>query len=162
MNGLDLKDKVTEWLGLAKNELIKNYHGFGLKASGKWENDLESYIEENKNGIKFGIKGAYYTYWMENGRGPTSEGKRGRLYGIILNWVKQKGISTSKLSQKSFAWVVAQKIDREGIKVPNRFNPGGLVETSISNTLIEKLKTEISVVYQQRLKSDVILILKGK
>jgi hypothetical protein len=164
MDAFNLKDKVNEWLQEAKTKLSDNYKLYGLKASGKWEGELETYIEENQTGIKAGIKGSYYTYWMENGRGPNIDQSPKGLRAwvgwagstFLKKWCENKGLPGS------LSYAVAYKIARQGIKVPNNHNPGGLVENSINETLIKKLQENISVVFQQKLKSDVILALKNK
>jgi hypothetical protein len=164
MDTFDLKDKVNEWLSEAKTKLVDNYKLYGLKASGKWESELSANVVETQSGIKATIEGAYYTYWMENGRGPNIDQSPKGLRAwvgwagstFLKTWCENKGLPGS------LSYAVAYKIALHGIKVPNNHNPGGLVENSINETLIKKLQENISVVFQQKLKSDVILVLKNK
>lgn len=146
--------QLSDFLDELISELKTNYNQLGLKASGRWEKELEQKVEVTSAGYKGSILGMDYTYWLENGRGKTSEGKKGRLYGLILKWVEQKGIQVE--NKKSFAYLVARKIDREGIKVPNQFNAGGLVSNVITDQKILGFTKRLSTYFLESARSEVL------
>lgn len=77
-----------------------------------------------------------------------------RLYGIILRWVEQKGIQVE--NKKSFAYLVARKIDRDGVKVPNQFNSGGLVSNVITDEKILGFTKRLTTYFLESARSEVI------
>ncbi|MCX8016249.1 MAG: hypothetical protein N2692_03075, partial [Patescibacteria group bacterium] len=105
-----MKETLENWLNGLIVKLKQKYNQMGLKASGRWERGLNGQIEEKENGgYTITLEGEKYTGILVYGRRPTSPNKRGRLYGVILNWVEQKGIRVD--NKKRFAYFVAKKID---------------------------------------------------
>lgn len=151
-----MKEAIEKWLNEINVDLVKNYNTLGLKASGNWERQLESKVVESSKGFNAIILGAKYTGAMQYGRKATSEAKKGRLYNIILKWIDDKGLSIPENRKKSFAYLVARKIDREGIKVPNKFNKGTLLTDVITDQKISSLGKRLLLVYVDNVKSDVI------
>ena len=101
--------------------------------------------------------GAPYTGIMETGRKPNEKQDKGSIKAwvgwagntFIKDWVNRKGLSINPFA-------IAYKIAREGIKVPNHYNPGNLISDVITNERIEKLSNSISNIIVTNLKSDVI------
>ncbi len=152
------KEKIYKKYLLQIIEKIKqNYHSMGLMASGEFEKQLEILIEDNK----LSILGAKHTFFMENGR------RAGRFppRKAIEDWIKvKKGLPTEFYEKpKQFAFIIARKIAKEGIKVPNENNKGRVASEIIDNFLakdLEKMLKELGVAIVERLKSDLIQVLK--
>lgn len=109
-------------------QIAQNLKRAGKQVTGKTIRSLNSKTKKTSTGYELTIFGAKWILTLEPpGRRPTSTGKRGRLYGLILDWVKARGFSFPKKSQKTTAFLISRKIDREGIKVPNSRTPAGLL-----------------------------------
>lgn len=163
------EDKINEFATGLINDLRTNYKDIGLPASGKWGRSLEQELQlskfeiekKNKNGFSLIIKGQSYTQYLENGRLRNSNqdkesirkwvGWAGNTF--LKQWVADKGLSINPFA-------VAYKIARLGIKVPNKFNRGGLVADVITleriNSLLKILGSEVKV----NAKSEIIKSLK--
>jgi hypothetical protein len=122
-------------------DLIRNYNDLGLKASGKYAEDLESFVTETEGGnIKAGIMGAAHSIYMETGRDPNKKQSKGMqyfLYQIIIEWMQDKGITDIN------PWMTAGKIMREGIKVPNQYNPGGVISDVINDKWLDEFQAKV-------------------
>jgi uncharacterized protein with GYD domain len=149
-----MKAIVQTWLDDKTKAIAVNYHAMGLAASGKFEKELENKIIETSTGLNAKILGVDYSYQLQNGRGATSEGKKGRLYNVILKWVEQKGIQVE--NKKSFAYLVARKIDKQGIKVPNQYNAGGLISKVINQEAIDDLSRQLMAYQIADIQSQVL------
>ena len=141
-----MKEILEKYGKIGIAELVKNYDKLGLRASGNFEKKLEYEVTESK--LK--ITGASYSYFMEKGRGVTSPNKRGKLYGIILQWIEDKKLKVWEgKTKKSMAFLISRKIDEKGIKVPNPYNAGGLITDVFNrnyfNNLSKELNREISI-----------------
>jgi hypothetical protein len=150
------KEIIDNWLNEIQTDLIKNYDRLGLRASGNWANKLEQFQNQDGNLIKLGILGEKYTGAIEFGRLPTKMGSiPGKLKGIIRKWIDVKGITPRDgISKDSLAFLITRKIHREGWKVPNRFNAGGLVSDVITKSRISELMKKLSLYYIEEIKTD--------
>ncbi len=137
-----------------KQNLIKKYYELGLKAAGKYEQELQHEIKNNK--LK--ITGAYHSWFMEHGRKPSQKFPPRK---DIEDWiqVKQGLPSIFKEKKKQFAFLIARKIAKEGIKVPNQYNAGQVISEVVNeflgNTVYEMLK-DFSFVYVHKIQSDIL------
>ena len=105
----DARKVVSEELESLRQRIIENHLRAGQKASGRTIASL--HVEtDNDGGILFGRK-AFGT--LETGRrgGKVPKG----FYHIIYQWMQDKGIQVER--PKSFAYLVARKIAREGTKL---------------------------------------------
>jgi hypothetical protein len=153
-----IQDILNTWLASVQTDLIKNYDRLGLRASGRWANSLEPFTEITDKGIRTGILGQEYTGALENGRRPTT-GNAGTptLREEIRIWIDQKGITPKDdISKDSLAFLIARKIHREGIKVPNKYNAGGLVSDVVTRARIKELSDQLSLFYIESFSSNVI------
>lgn len=142
------------WLSELKVDLIAEYNKLGLKASGKYEKDLEGTIEGNK----ITMWGAFHSQFMELGR------RAGKMAPVaaILQWIEDKRIRTpASMTQRAFAFIIARKIGREGIKVPNKFNEGGVLSKVITEARIMGLITSIKFVEVDTITSDILNLIKA-
>lgn len=156
---ITIRDIVTEWMGDTKEELIRSYDRQGLRASGSYARSLEEVIIERPNGFNLKMKAANHAYWMENGRRPNavkSPEAAKRLYPIITQWVEDKRLGFDK--GRIFA--ICLKIVYEGIKVPNKHNPGGVVSDVITRKRMDELTNKIGRNILADFQSTVIKTLK--
>lgn len=111
--------------GLAE-QVQKSQLAKGLLASGKSAKSLRV-ITLSGNGSTSGqILGVGYWQFQQNGRGPGKFPKPSKLFvEIIRQWLAVKGLNYSP-------YAVAFKINRDGIKVPNKYNPGGVLSEPLS------------------------------
>lgn len=156
---------INNWLEDSRTDLIENYKRLGLKASGKWAESLESFIEQNGKQKTIGISGQHYTFYIQNYRGKNkkqsdedvrkwvgwaaSEGLESKGGSFISNWVKDKGLIINPFA-------VAYKIARKGWVVPNRFNAGGLVSDVITKDRISQLNVDLTQNAITEFKSTII------
>ncbi len=155
---------VNKWLDKTKTDLIKNYSKLGLKASGQWPKGLDGFIKHNTSNIKVGMFGYRYTGALENGRKKTrSTAAKGNptLVEIIRKWIDDKGLTPKKGSTKDkMASGIAYNIHKNGIKVPNKHNKGGLVTDVVTKARLETLVKDIGNATIKDFKSKIIKELK--
>jgi hypothetical protein len=150
---------IEDWLASIKADLIANYKRLGLKASGAFEQSLESYLVETQAGIRFGIKGAYHSYFMEKGRKPTAKFNPGNptLREVIRKWIDDKGITPDDgITKDSLAFLIARKIHEKGITVPNKYNLGGVISDIINEKSIKELSDQLIIFYVKQFKSNIL------
>jgi hypothetical protein len=158
---LMLETIVKDWLKETQTALIENYDRLGLRASGAWAESVESNYSVTASRVNAIIQANKYAYWLEHGRGETAPEKRGKLGGIILQWIEDKGITPEEgTTKESLAFLIARKIDNEGIKVPNKYNKGGLVSDIITDARINKLSQGVLGVAAAFISSNILKALK--
>jgi hypothetical protein len=153
---MSVQTRIEAALVDLQRDLVLNYDKLGLRASGKWANELENFYNETGTGYRFGILGAQYTDVLQNGRRKNTKQTKESLRAwvgwagstFLKDWVEQKGIQVSPFA-------VAWKIAREGVKVPNAFNSGGLVSDVINDEAIEKFAEIIRFSIIESVSSDV-------
>lgn len=138
-------------------KLIAKYDELGLRASGKYADELEAVVSPNK----LIMYGSNHSAFMELGR---NSGKFPPV-GVILDWIETKqGLpSIFREKKKQFAFLIARKIAREGIKVPNEYNKGKVISAVVDEFLandIDEMLTELGDVFLARIKVDVLQIFK--
>lgn len=153
---------VAELINLEMEEtvrqLIVQYNILGLKASGTYQESLETYFEEKGINIRAGILGADYVFYMEEGRAKNKRQDRGMIAFIwlkLLDWMKVKGIEDIN------PWMAARKIVREGIEVPNTHNAGGVISGVITEQWIDDLQAKILNVQNETYMDAVLSDLKS-
>lgn len=156
-----IKEIVDNWLAGIERDLILNYDRLGLRSSGNWAESLEQFTDLSGNYLKIGIKGSDYTYYLENGRGPNtnSDPEALRVWvgwagsTFLKDWAESKGIDASP-------YAVAWKIAREGWRVPNQHNTGGLVSDVVTKGKMIDLARDITEGIIKEFKSGVIKTLR--
>lgn len=152
---MTIKETIQKFLdSKLKIDLLESYEKNNRKASGNWGRTLTEYITETESKINFGIKGEYYTYWMQNGRNPNSDQSTEGLLRFarwagstfIKQWVIDKGISASPFA-------VAYSIAKKGYKAKpllNFINEQYFEELTkqLVNYNIEKLQSNIIKTYK--------------
>ena len=158
-------DKINEELERVKKDLIKSYDEKGLRASGRFAKELESFSRETKDGYSFGILGVDYSGALQGGRiknrNQSPEGLKAFVgwagSTFLKQWVKDKGLTISPFA-------VAWKIAREGVRVPNQYNKGGVLSDVLNAKTIEPFMEIIKFAHVEELRSDIknILATSGK
>lgn len=124
---------MQDGMGSLSNDVAASQQSRGLRASGKSADSLMPTTEVFEARVVGQLWGDKSWYFQQNGRGPNKSGKPNwALVQAIEAWVKVKGISISP-------WAIATKIAREGIKVPNRFNPGGVLSEPLNPERVKGL-----------------------
>lgn len=131
---------VERELTKIKIELIDKYDSLGMRASGKWAENLEIEIISDGNTIKARILGLDYTRQLVFGRAP------GSFPPIveIENWIDNKGI-VSDIPTEQLAFLIARKIKNFGTKW---YQQGGteLVADVVTDARVEVLLAAVSEV----------------
>jgi len=146
---------LNKWAEEQRNELVQKYHSLGLKASGKFEKELSQ--KSIPNGVQ--IWSASHTEFMQYGREKNQSQdpvKMKKWVGwagstFLKKWVSDKGLDISPFA-------VAWKIAREGIKVPNKYNAGTLLDNLMDSRVIDELKNELGFAQMKEIKSEIIRI----
>ena len=142
-------------------DLIKNYDNLGLRASGEYANSLEGSVNSNPDGYELLIEGSDYAYFMENGRQPTKKKGKGDLKAIIRQWIDDKKIVPNGISKDDLAFLITRKIHQQGIKVPNKYNKGGVISDVIEGkggfvSVQDRLQKRFNNIYISSISSDIL------
>lgn len=128
---------LNDEFGKLQQDLIDKHSSLGMRASGKWANELVFETTEHSATLW----GAAYTEQLINGRAP------GRFPPIkdIEQWIIAKGITplNNKMSISSLAFLIARKIAREGTKY---FKQGGtdLVSAIITPERVQQILDKVT------------------
>ncbi len=118
------------------NDLVANYIRMGLKAFGTFERETKSIVSDRR----LIIEAPYHARIMQDGREPG----KAPPPEAILKWVRLgKIVKRGKISDESLAYLIGRKIAREGIKVPNKYNIGGVISDILTDGRIEELTEEL-------------------
>lgn len=153
MERVDFKEIIQTWLNGRRDAMRQEYNSSGRKASGYFGEhiDVEMYDEGGR------IKTPLYVGALVFGRKPTSGGGGGRsLYSMILDWVKVKGITPDnpKMTDNTLAYLISRKIHKQGIKVPNQYNDGKLIDNTFTTESVQDLKSELIKIGQKVVTND--------
>lgn len=123
----DAKKVVSEELESLRQRIIANHLKAGQKASGRTIASLRVDADED-GGTLYGRK-AFGT--LETGRrgGKVPKG----FYRIIYQWMQDKGIQVER--PKSFSYLVARKIAREGTKLYRQGGRDDIYSNEIPKTI---------------------------
>lgn len=141
-----------KYLEKLRLKLIAKYDELGLRASSKYERELE----EEVKGDKLIMWGAFHAQFMENGR----ESGKFPPRKAIEDWIETKsGLPSEFKERKSqFAFLIARKIAKEGVKVPNHYNKGQVVSSVVNDFLandIAEMLQELGDIYMAQMIVDV-------
>ena len=121
-------------VNLLISDLKAKHEALGMKASGRWLNELEAIFEINENSFIGKIVGAKYTKQLTQGREPGSFPP----VQAIKDWIMDKPITPrDNISIDSLAFLIGRKIQEVGT---NYFQQGG---TDLIDSIItpERLKS---------------------
>ena len=112
----------------------------GLDASGDTSRSIDYTVEETLTKSTLKITSNRSIGALQFGRRP---GRRPPLE-TILRWIDTKPITPEgNISKKSLAFLIQRKIGRDGIKVPNVHNVGGVLSDVINDQRIDQIFTEV-------------------
>lgn len=154
----ELSELIEAEFDQTQKDLVRQHISLGLKASGSYERSLESLVTEQSDNIHAVIKGAHYVRYMEEGRRPNKRQDRGMIafiYVKLLEWMKVKGVTDIN------PWMAARKIVKEGIKVPNKYNKGGVISGVINEQWIDDLNEKIFAVQNDSVMDAIVSDLKS-
>ncbi len=105
---------LKEELEDLKQDLIDNHLKLGMKASGKWINELATEVVEVGSKLIGSVTGAHYTTQLVRGCRP---GKMPPI-ATIERWINQKGIRAinRKMKARQLAFAIAKKIAQVGTR----------------------------------------------
>lgn len=161
---MSLIQAVDKWNKERQAALIQSYEKEGLRASGRWAASLEGSTKQEGTKVKSVILGEAYTGALVGGRKPTSptgpyQQSQFTLREAIAIWIRQKGITPyDNISKDSLAFLIARKIHREGIKVPNQHNSGNLINNAFTANDIADLE---KIIIKELAESMTIEVLKA-
>lgn len=147
---------VQNWLNEQVTQLKANVDK-NFKATGKTRDSIRGFIE----GDSAIIEGSSILQFGEYGRGPTRNGsKPGVLRDLIRQWIDVKGIQPKGgISKDTLAFLITRKINRDGIKVPNRYNAGDIISSVINETSIQDLIEEFGETLIGEFESEILPVL---
>ena len=154
---INITDTVEKYFDQTVKQLIENYDKLGLRASGRYAKELKSIVTQQGTRITAQIIGPAESYYMEQGRGPNKDRSHQAVknLGMILEqWVVDKGIDVNP-------YAAAHKIVNEGIKVPNPFNPGGVISDVIDDQWFDDLYDLLKFDIVEDIRSDVLTQFKA-
>ena len=149
---ISIKDTVEKYFNQTVKELIENYDKLGLRASGRYARELKSVVTASGTKITAQIIGPVQSYYMEQGRGPNKDRSHQSVKNLgwhLKQWVADKGIDVNP-------YAAAHKIVNEGIKVPNPFNPGGVISDVIDDKWFDNLYDLLKFDIVEDIRSDVL------
>lgn len=144
--------QINEWLSNKKTAILDNYEKMNFRASGKFEDDLETKVEQEDNNYKIQILGSAHTYFMENGRQPNKNQSPEAIKAFVgfagstflADWVNNKGLTINPFA-------VAHVIATEGTK-----HKEPIISSVINDESINELLEHLSVKLINEVKSDVL------
>lgn len=138
---------VTELVKQIRDEIVANYYAMKLNASGEF--DHETQVEEYPLGVK--IVSPAHIYQMEEGR------QAGTMPPVsaIRQWIKDKNANAGTDIPEEAAFAIAYVIKRDGIKVPNRHNDGGVASRILNPEMVNRIAVEINRI----VKAEILTIL---
>lgn len=153
MERVEFKDIIQTWLNGRREALRQEYNSSGRKASGYFGEhiDVEMYDEGGR------MRTPLYVGALVFGRKPTSGGGGVKsLYSMILDWIKVKGITPDnpKMTDNTLAYLISRKIHKQGIKVPNQYNDGKLLDNTFTAESVQDLKSELIKIGQKVVTND--------
>jgi hypothetical protein len=139
-------DILSAWMQEAKQSFIDEYNRSGRRASGRMERETDIVVLDERHQQ---IVTSKYIGALVGGRKPTSTTTKGSptLREVILEWIDDKGITPKDGTKESLSYAIAQKIHKDGIKVPNKYNDGTILQKAFPTTLIDKLNKELGRFY---------------
>lgn len=130
-------------------DIIKAYEASGRVATGQFKNGLEAVYEHNKGTVR----GYIYLAGRGKSKKPHIEGEK-YLSEHILDWINARGIvpRKQKMSKKSLAFAIAEKIHKEGTARSKWLK---IYEDVITGERIEKIINRISLLNTNKLITEI-------
>ena len=131
-----MDSEVTKIVKGVRDEIVANYYKMKLNASGEFAEKTQ--VVEDGKSIK--IVAPSYVYQMEDGR------RAGTMPPVsaIRQWIKDKNANAGTDIPEEAAFAIAYVIKRDGIKVPNKYNEGGVSSKILTPELVNRMVVEIN------------------
>lgn len=129
-------DELIKIVEEAQRKIIENYNSMGLRASGRFERELNVISEPNR----VRLVAPAYSWFMENGRSAGKAPPR----EVILQWIRDKQLVFDGISDYQASYLICRKIAREGISVPNPYNSGGVISNILNDDFKRDLTSKVS------------------
>jgi hypothetical protein len=141
--------KLTEMMA---TEVIVQYDKAGLRASGRFAEEIDQKVTDLGDVMKLQVTGVDYSYFLEKGRKPTQTSTAGNptVKQMIRQWIDDKNITPRDgISKDSLAYLISRKIHEQGIDVPNPRNDGKFIRRAVDKfyPLIADTVSDIYVKY---------------
>lgn len=140
-----------KYLDELTKEILFRYNSEGRKASGKFEDEIESVTTETS----MRLVGAPHSPFVEKGRGP------GRFPPVkaIEDWIESKqGLpAIFKEKKKQFAFLIGRKIAQQGTKGSDILE--SVIQEFVDKKLF-KMLDELGDVYAVRIQNDIVRLIK--
>lgn len=126
-----------------KKEIFESYISKGLVASGEFGRELKV----NDLGNRVTITAPKHTIQMEQGR------RAGAFPPVsaIKKWIQDKNRTAGTDIPEEAAYAIAYVIKRDGIKVPNKYNGGGVVSDVINPERVKRLTLDINKIIKAKI-----------
>src|SRR6056297_2759551 len=124
-----------------KADLISKHEALGMKASGKWIENLQALLDVTESNLKAIFRDMNYTEQLVQGRPP---GEWPEI-ADIKQWIIDKPITpTDNISIDSLAFLISRKIANEGTEY---YKQGGteLIESVITPERIKSIADKLGV-----------------
>ncbi|MCF2734089.1 hypothetical protein I6E77_12480 [Bacteroides thetaiotaomicron] len=126
-----------------KKEIFESYVSKGLVASGEFGRDLKV----NDLGDRVTITAPHYVVQMEQGRNAGSFPP----VSAIKKWIQDKNRTVGANIPEEAAFAIAYVMKRDGIKVPNKYNGGGVVSDIINPERVKRLTLDINKIIKAKI-----------
>lgn len=130
------------------SEIVANYYAMNLQASKRFAN--ETVVEEEGSHVR--IVSPSYVYQMEGGRAAGTMPP----VSAIRQWIRDKNANAGTNIPEEAAFAIAYTIKKEGIKVPNPFNDGGVVSRILDANAVQRITLSVLDI----VKAELLTILK--
>lgn len=131
-----------------KKEIFDSYMAKGLVASGEFGRELAV----NDFGNRVTITAPHYVEQMENGR------KAGTMPPVsaIKAWITNKNRTAGTNIPEEAAFAIAYVMKRDGVKVPNNHNSGGVVSEVLNEQRVKRLTVDVCQIITAKI-NDILL-----
>lgn len=135
--------QLLETVQQIRDEIFESYIAKGLVASGEFGRELT--VESDVGSVR--ITAPSYVKQMEQGRKPGSFPP----VSVIKKWIADKNRTAGTNIPEEAAFAIALTIKREGIKVPNKYNGGGVVSSVLNEDRVRRLAEEFNQILSARI-----------
>lgn len=138
-----MNKEVTQLVRQIRDEIAANYYRMGLNASGRFDRETE--VVEYAGGVK--IESPAYIRQMEDGRAAGSFPP----VPAIKQWIRDKNANAGTDIPEEAAYAIAYVIKRDGIRVPNEHNEGGVASKILNPGTVQRIISEVSRIVRAEL-----------
>lgn len=142
--------EVTQLVRQIRDEIVANYYRMGLNASGRFDRETE--VVEYAGGVR--IECPAYINQMEDGRPAGSS----TPVSVIRQWIRDKNANAGTDIPEEAAYAIAYVIKRDGIRVPNEHNEGGVASRILTPETVQRITVEVSRI----VRAEILTILTRK